>query len=282
VTELTGIVPVLEESIYHAHPALSSTQARQILDSPARYHYAKSHPQGHKDAFDLGTAVHTKVLGVGHPAITYPDEHLTPSGAVSTKAATVDWVAEQRRNGLVVLTADRLSTVDEMAEAVLRQPTAKLLFEQEGQAEASVFATDPATGVEMRARFDFLPNLNSRNPIAVDLKTTGKEASPEGFVKSVLNFGYDVQEEHYEDTLQLSGADEIPFVFVVVETSAPYLVGVHQLDIVFREMGKTKARRARELLAACTASNEWPGYAEAVTLLGPPIYAVYQHEEKYA
>ena len=276
-----GIVLDMPEKEYHAHPALSSTQARQMLDSPARYHYAKSHPQGHKDAFDLGTAVHTKVLGVGDKAITYPDEHLTPSGSVSTKVATFEWVAEQRRNGLVVLTADRFAAVHEMSEAVLKHPTAKLLFEQEGHAEASVFATDPETGVDMRARFDFLPDLNARNPIAVDLKTTGKESSAEGFVKSVLNFGYDVQEEHYEDTLQFMGADELPFVFVVVETAAPYLVGVHQLDIVFREMGKTKAKRARDLLAACTASGKWPGYPEPVNLLGPPVYAVYQFEEKF-
>lgn len=278
----SGIIHGMPEDEYHAHPALSSTQARQILDSPARYNYARSHPQGHKDAFDLGTAVHTKVLGTGDEVVTYPPEHLTPSGAVSTKAATVEWVAEQRANGLVVLTQGRVDEVNAMAEAVLAHPTARALFEQKGQPEASVFATDPDTGVEMRSRFDFLPDLNTKHPIAVDLKTTGKEASPEGFTKSVLNFGYDVQEEHYEDTLRFEFEVEIPFVFVVVETAAPHMVGVHQLDSLFREMGRAKAKRARELHAVCTASGEWPGYPEAVALLSPPVWAVYQHEEKFA
>ncbi|MFC5930871.1 PD-(D/E)XK nuclease-like domain-containing protein [Cryobacterium melibiosiphilum] len=272
----------MPETPYHAHPALSSTQARLLLDSPARFHYSKTHPQGHKDAFDLGTAVHTKVLGVGSQAIAYPDEHLTPSGMVSSKAATIEWVAEQRANGLIVLSADKLAEVNAMSEAVLAHPTAKILFEQDGNSEASIFATDPETGVELRARFDFLPNLANNHPIAVDLKTTGKSASREGFEKSVASFGYDVQQGHYLPTLELVVGRELPMVFVVVETAAPHLVAVHQLDQLWHEMGMTKARKAREIFAECTANNEWPGYPTGVELISPPTWAVYQHEEKYA
>lgn len=276
------IVLDMPEAEYHSHAALSSTGARLLLDSPARFHYAQSHPQAHRDAFDLGTAVHTKVLGIGHKVITYPPEHLTPSGNPSTKAATVEWAEEQRANGLVVIGAAQAAQVDRMAEAVLSHPTARSLFEQEGNAEASVFGTDKETGVDIRARFDFLPNFMQDNPRAIDLKTTAKEASANGFIKSVMNFGYDVQQTHYEDTLKAAIDLEMPFAFVVVETAAPHLVGVHELDIVFREMGKAKARRARELFAACKASGEWPGYPDEVQLLSPPAWAIYQHEENYA
>lgn len=276
-----GIIHDLDEAIYHSHPALSSTQARTLLDSPARYKHALANPQPHKDAFDLGTAVHSKVLGVGAKVITYPDEHLTPSGSVSTKAATVEWVEGQRKNGTVVVTRKQQSLADGMAEAVLAHPVARALFEKPGRPEASMFATDPETGVGVRARFDFLPDMDAPNPIAVDLKTTGKAADSYGFMRSVSDFGYDVQQEHYEDTLGFAGFDAIPFVFVVVETYAPHLVGLHQLDVVWREMGRQKSRKARELLAECTASDTWPGYPEEVNLLSPPVWAVYQNEEKY-
>jgi hypothetical protein len=274
------IVNGMPEEEYHAHPALSSTQARQLLDSPARYHYAKSHPQAHKASFDLGTAVHSRVLGTGAQLIGIPLELLATNGAASTKAAK-EFIEQARADGLIPVKADVADEVRGMSEAVLAHPTARALFEQEGQAEASVFATDPETGVETRARFDFLPRLDTDNPIAVDLKTTGKSASPAGFIRSVLDFQYDVQEEHYEDTLRFAEGIEIPFVFVVVETAAPHLVGVHQLDIMFREMGQVKARRARQLHATCSASGEWPGYPTEVSLLAPPVYAIYQHEEKY-
>jgi hypothetical protein len=191
VSELNGIILGLEEQSYHSHPALSSTQARLLLESPARYDYARKHPQQHKDAYDLGTAVHTEVLGTGTRAIAYPPEHLTPSGAVSTKKETVSWLADERAAGKIILTEAELRKVNGMAQAVLAHPIARALFEQKGNAEASVFATDPDTGTPVRSRFDFLPDLDEKNPIAVDLKSTAKDASAEQFVKTVLNFGYD-------------------------------------------------------------------------------------------
>jgi len=274
---LQGIVHNLDETSYHAHQALSSTQARQILDSPARFNYLRSHPQPHKDAFDLGTAVHTKVLGVGAKVITYPEEHLTPSGAVSTKAATVAWAEEQRAKGLVLIGATQAAQVDGMAEAVLAHPTARALLEQDGAlSEASVFATDPEWDVPIRARFDLLA------PIAVDLKTTAKEASASGFSKSVANFGYEVQQGHYLDAHELATGGRPNMVFVVVETAAPHLVGVHQLDRDFAEMGQVKARYARQRFAECTAAGVWPGYPTQIGLLPPPVYAVYDFQDNYS
>jgi hypothetical protein len=277
-----GVIQNLGEQEYHSHPALSSTQARQLLDSPARFQYGKSNPQPHKDAFDLGTAVHTKVLGTGVEVITYPPEHLTPSGNASTKTATVEWVAEQRANGFVVISDAQFEQVNAMAEAVLAHPTARALFEQEGNAEASVFAADPATGVEMRARFDFLPNFMQANPCAVDLKTTGKRATKLGFERSVLDWQYETQERWYFQTLKNATGIELPFRFVVVETSAPHLVAVHELDVVWQQMGDAKTRRALDTYAQCSETNTWPGYPTEVQMSSPPVYAIYQHEEEYA
>jgi hypothetical protein len=265
----------MPEAEYHSHPALSSTQARLLLDSPAKYKYALTHPQEHKDAFDLGTAVHSKVLGVGAQSVVldFPD--------MRTKAAR-EARDEARAAGQIVLSPADMAKVDGMAEAVLAHPVARALFEQEGNSEASVFATDPTTGMAVRARFDFLPSLDLPNPIAVDLKTTAKSASKEGFNQSVRTFRYEVQEAHYADTLQFAVGADIPFVFCVVETEAPHLVNIHQLDMKWREMGHDQARRARELMAECTEKNEWPGFPPIVNLLSPPVYAVYEHEEKYA
>lgn len=274
--QLTGIIPDLEERLYHAHPALSSTGARRLLESPAKFRWLLDHPEPHKDAYDLGTAVHTKVLGRGHKVIEYPPEHLTPSGNASTKAATVEWVEEQRTNGLVVISTAQAALVNGMAEALLSHPTARALFEQDGSPEASVFATDPDTGVDLRARFDYLA------PICVDLKTTSKEASASGFARTVASFGYDVQRGHYLPTLRFATGERREMVFVVVETAAPHLVGVHQLDREFAEMGEKKAQRARELFAECTTTGVWPGYPSDVQLVIPPVYAVYDFQDNYS
>lgn len=278
---MTGtIVHDMPEQDYHAHPALSSTGARRLLESPARFNHWRNHPQPGKQSFDLGTAAHTKILGTGAGTIAYPNEHITASGAVSTKAATVEWADEQRAAGLTPIAPAQASKVDGMAEAVLAHPVARQLLERDGHSEASVFATDPDTGVDTRARFDRL-SLEHHTPTAIDLKTTAKTASATDFGRTVADYGYDVQQEHYLRALTAAGLPRIPFVFIVVETEAPHLVAVHELDIEWQQMGKAKVQRALETYAECTATDTWPGYDPTIQLISPPNWAVYQFEDDY-
>jgi hypothetical protein len=280
VTALSGIIPALDEQTYHAHPALSSTGARLLLDSPARFKYRMAHPYT-SDAFDLGTAVHTKVLGVGHKVITYPPEHLTPSGNPSTKAATVAWVEEQRAKGLALVPQSQVRAVEAMTESVLAHPTARAVLEREGIREASVFGTDPATGVDMRARFDHLQTGGNRT-VAVDLKTTPGSASSAGFGKSAATYGYHIQEAHYLNTLQYAtGNSDAQMVFVVVEKEPPYFVAVHQLDDQFALIGQDEARRARDIYARCLDTDEWPAYPAHIIQTSPPAWLVYKHQDQY-
>ena len=273
--KLSGIVEAMDEDLYHAHPALSSTGARLLLDSPARFKYRQDHAQPHKAAFDRGSAVHAKVLGVGYgvESLDFPDFRTQ----AAQEARDAAYAA-----GLIPMLAKDLVIVDDIAEAVLAHPTARALLERPGTPEASVFAHDPRTGVEMRARFDFLPDVTTGRRIAVDLKSIGKTASPGDFSRSVASFGYDVQQGHYLDTLALSEGDgDAAMVFIVIESDAPHLVATYQLDVVWSEMGAAKARRARELFRECTDSGEWPGYPGEIGLLAPPTWAVYEHEEKF-
>lgn len=260
---------------YHSRPELSSTQARWILDSPARYKYLTSQPARTSDAFDLGHAVHAKVLGVGGATVEYPDEHLTPSGAVSTKAATIAWANEQRDNGLIPITTDQARQVNQMAENVLAHPEARALFEQPGHAEASVFAKCDETGIDVRARFDYLPDLNSDNPIAVDLKTTAGSASVDEFRRTVAKWGYHVQQGHYLDALRLAAwRNDTRMRFVVVEKTAPYFVAVHELDDYFSDIGIESAHTARRTLRNCIDTDTWPTGLEDVGLIDAPHWLI--------
>ena len=268
---LEGVVNGLDEQTYHAHHALSSTGARQLLDSPARFHHAQSHPQPHKDAFDLGTATHTKVLGTGARAVTYPPEHLTDSGNVSTKKATVEWLEAQRSNGLIVLTATDLAKVDAMAEAVLAHEEARQILETIAGREVSIFTE--VDGVPMRARFDIYDGSK-----AADLKSA-RDASPKGFNRAVGTYGYHIQDRWYmEAHIAVTGSELETFKFIVVESVAPYLVGVYDLDWMWEDIAKERTVRARELYRQCTDSNTWPGYQSGT--LTPPTWAVYENSEE--
>lgn len=273
---INEIVYDVSESEYHSHHALSSTGARRLLETPATFDYWRRHQQPGKQSFDVGTAVHTRLLGVGAGVIEYPDEHITPSGAVSTKAATVAWAEGQRASGFTPIAPAQAARINGMTEAVLAHPIARALLEKAGHSEASVFATDTDTGTPMRARFDRLNDAT-----AIDLKTTAKTASVDGFMRTVAAYGYDVQQEFYEHALEQAGEPRRPFRFIVVEAEAPHLVAVHELDVEWQQMGAAKVQRALELYASCSATNTWPGYDPAVQLVSPPTWAVYAHEDEY-
>lgn len=204
--------------------------------SPATFKYAQTHPQKPKAVFDLGTAAHAKALGVGAETVAIPEKLLAINGAASTKEAK-QFIADARSEGKTPLKQEVVDTVDAMCEALLAHPEAAPFFEQEGQAEMSVFATDPDTGVELRCRFDFLPNFIEEDPWHFDLKTA-RSAEYEAFCKATAEHGYDVQQEHYLHTYALASGDPTARMkFIVVESEPPHLVNVHELALEFTEIG---------------------------------------------
>lgn len=256
---------------YHARPELSSTGARRLLDSPARFRYWEDHPQPAKAAFDLGSAAHAKILGVGAPVVVYPDEHLTASGNVSTKAATVEWERERRAEGLIPITAADVFRVDRMAEAVLADHDARGVLETITGREMSIVTQ--VEGVPVRARFD----IHGDNQ-AADLKTT-RDASPRGFNRSVGMYGYHVQQAWYDDAHKAETGQALSsFKFIVVESAPPHLVGVYELDFMWADLAAGLAQKARRLWLECTQSGEWPGYGAAT--LTAPTWAVYDADEE--
>lgn len=283
--EREGVVYGMTDDEYHgqgefaefATAEFSSSAAKKILESPA--HYKHTYIDGNRresKAFDIGHAVHAKVLGTGRASVVWPDELLTPSGRRSTGKDAQSWEEAQKTRGLIVVSEAEQKAIDTMAENVLAHPLAGALFEQAGHPEVSLFANSPE-GVRLRGRFDYLPDDRRA---AVDLKTA-RDASPRGFANATAEHGYDVQWAHYNDTAEYAGDPVGGMVFVVVENTAPYLVAVYQPDGEFVSMGVTKARHARQLLQRCIESGKWPGYPEELQILQPPVWSVYDYQDKY-
>lgn len=258
---------------YHQRPELSSTGARSLLPafkgSPAKFIWEKTHPRTTK-AYDIGHAVHAKVLGTGLQAIAYPEDVLASNGAASTKAAK-DWAAEQRDLGFVPMKSVEVNVINRVTESVLADRDARKILEMPHR-ETSIFSTSPE-GVPVRARFDIYGDTS-----AADLKTT-TDASPRGFLKHVLEYGYYVQEAFYRDVHKFETGEELDaFSFIAVETSGPYQVAVYPLDEMFRDIGRKLAREARDTYQRCIDSGMWPGIEGEI--LTPPNWLIYEHEEE--
>jgi len=160
---------------------------------------------------------------------------------------------EIKAAGLTTVSADMWRDAQGMADAVLTHPVASRLLTG-GQAEVSAYAIDPVTGVQMRGRFDYL-----RSDMIVDLKTSS-DANPSAFARSAANFKYHIQDRWYRELYRAITGEWLPFVFIVVESSAPYLVSVVQLDAAAEEAGSLLGNRAREIFRDCTESDLWPDW----------------------
>jgi hypothetical protein len=149
-----------------------------------------------------------------------------------------------------------------MCAAVREHPAAAALL-QSGKAEQSFWWDDQATGLRCKCRPDWYCGAT-----VVDLKTT-TDASPAGFAKSVANFRYHVQQEHY-----LAGTFADRFIFIAVEKAYPFAVGVYQLDADAMAHGAELRRQNMQLIADCRAIGEWPGYGTGIESLSLPSWAL--------
>lgn len=260
-----GIVPDLDENLYHAHEALSQSQMKVLLDCPAKYKWSLTHPQPHRDVFDLGHAIHGKILGVGLDVVQVDADSWRGKAAQEAKAAA-------RAEGKVPLLAADVAKVDAIAESVLAHRAARAILEAPGTYEESMFWTDPETGVQCRGRVDKRTALADGTPALVDLKSTA-DASPAGFAKSVWNFGYHMQRGTYTAGHEAITGETPGFYFIAVEKEPPHLVGVYVLDATAIYRGEQMYRDALDLYVRCTEADYWPGYADEITELASPRWA---------
>ncbi|MCA0961965.1 PD-(D/E)XK nuclease-like domain-containing protein [Salipiger bermudensis] len=166
-----------------------------------------------------------------------------------------------------IITADELAQAEGMRDAVMAHPKAAgLLAAGSGVAELSCYWTDPGTGVLCRCR----PEFFRADGVIVDLKTC-LDASPEGFQKSIEKWRYHVQHAYYMDgvaqAIEQSGSDrETPthFVFIAVEKTAPYAVGVYVLGPEDVAIGCREYRLDLARYAQSMSTGKWPAYSDKI------------------
>lgn len=258
----------LTEDEYHAHPALSSSGARTIVnDCPAEFEYQRRNGTLPRKEYDLGSCAHTLVLGVGREIV------VTTETEWRTDKVKRE-VAEARARGAVPLKPKDFDTVMAMAEAMRRHPDAAEVFAPGGVAERSLFWTDPETGVFCRARPDWIGNG------LTDYKST-TDVSLEHIRRTIANFGYHQQIPWYRDgalELDLINPDA-PFRLVFQRKTPPYPVTIVEIDDTAMEIGRDRNRLARQMFRDCTATDIWPSYTHGIETVSLPAYVERQHFE---
>jgi exodeoxyribonuclease VIII len=247
---------------YHADPAISASQLKTVMQSP--YHYWSKYldpsrtPTVATSAMKLGSLTHCCVLEPDEVSARYG---ITPDRRSNAGKALA---AEMEASGIEAVTAQEMEQALAMAASVRSNSTAALLLSN-GAAEQSFWWDDVSTRLRCKCRPDW---LSADGATIVDLKTC-VDASKSGFARAVATWSYQVQAVHY-----LAGTLATRFIFVAVEKSFPYAVGVYELDAQAMVHGAVLRHTNLQLIQDCRAINEFPGYTDGIETIQLPGWAL--------
>ena len=241
----------------------SSTNLRHSLISPKKYLHGKTALQVPTKAMEEGTAVHTFFLENNkfHEEYIFRPEELN----ARTKEGK-EWMKDNK--GKKILSYEWKENLELMNESIMNSP-AKIIYNNDNYSELSYF-WDDLYGIKGKCRPDCL-SLNYR--FVLDLKTT-QDASPKGFQKSIGQFGYHIQASWYLRGLRKLGVKIDEFLFLAIEKTAPFCVGVYRADKEMLEEGDKKIEEALHLISECKENDMYLDYTPEIQNISLPPWMV--------
>lgn len=252
---------------YHSGPGISKSHLDKIASaSPKHYWHHYLNPDRERDeptpALVLGSAVHSIIL---EPDLFTGEYVANPGIDRRSNAGKAEYAAFIAENaGKTILTDDQMQTCLAIRDAVHTHPVAAGLL-RGGASEQSFFGIDSETGELIKCRTDYMVG-----DMIVDVKTT-EDASPNGFGKSAANYRYPLQVAWYHGVLDAAFDHHPPYwVFLAVEKSPPYAIGIYYPDAADVQRASVAARRDFLRIVEHRRSGQWPDYGvEALPLALP-------------
>ena len=249
--EKDGIWSGISNADYHADNARISCSGIKKIVGQSPLHFKEWRTE-ESAAMALGSASHCFILE--GEELFYEQFAVAPKCDKRTNIGKANWarfLAES--DGKTPVEEKDFHTIEAMANSIERHGEASRLL-QSGIAEQSVLWADPATGLMCKCRPDWLRH----DGIIVDLKTT-TNATMWPFRSSMRKYGYDIQDAFYSRGLAAVGRPAEFFVFVAVETTHPYAVGIYTFDRPTIDAANAKVDAGLGILKSCMLSGEWPG-----------------------
>lgn len=265
----------MNQEEYRQAPAIAQSDLKLILKSPLHYiHRDKLHGQ-ETPAMRLGSAFHSAVL----EPMKFKQDYLQlpstmPNGEPINRRKKADKAYLEEialaNPDKIALTEDEMDTLTGMLNSLLDNPIANSLFKG-GISEISKFWKNG--NWECKGRCDYFQESHDLGKnILVELKTA-LDASPHGFAREVLNRGYDFQASWYREGFQ---AERV--IFVVVEKTFPYAIGVYDMA-EWLPHGDKQIALAFDKLEKLEENNGISyGYTETLEMLQVPSWIAAQGE----
>lgn len=217
---------------YLAFGAMSSSRIKLALESWNHVFYYTSKPQ--TDFMKLGTAMHCAILEPEVFAQTYcAYSKPMPQNNMNKAENRAAWRAIEN-SGLIPIHQCEMDNIFWVQEVLQQIPiTRKLLYTTKGHAEKGYwFRHECGLLCKFRPDFHFI-SPKSGNVVPVDLKKA-KDPDPQGFMRAIGNYAYQVQDAMYRIGLQQIYPDRkiSPMTWIAIDVDNPHPgnIGVYRLE----------------------------------------------------
>lgn len=267
---LDVMIPDIPNEEYHGYKEfISASNLKDLIKKP----YMFFNPIDREDNynFDIGSMIHCLIL---EPENFDKEFAVAPKVDLRTtkgKKVWADFVAEH--DGKIIIKSDDYENCSALAKSVLANEYVQKLLEG-GVSEVSMFREMEFDGVMYKGKCRPDRYIPDRRTI-VDVKSC-VDASPKAFARDIAKFGYHIQAPWYKE---LSNVDT--FIFLAVEKTAPYMVGIYELDLTDEELGLDLCKKAL-LISRQPENYEVPMYkgkrGEIVQTIMLPSWVHYENE----
>lgn len=235
----TERLPPPEPGIYHNVPfqdyarwdAFHFSNANLLRKSPAHYFYAE---------FGKPVTKKSKSLAIGELL------HAMVLGGSSVNPLTSD------------LSTKDQTAVFNMRRKLYTHPLANILIDKDNpNREVSICWKDSHTGTICKARLDFY--FDEAPKFMGDLKTC-RDASYNGFRAAIHAWGYDMQAGLYLRGMRQLGHDFDSYIFLCIENTPPYEIGVFRLLSEKIKKGEAKILELMTIYETARREGIWASY----------------------
>lgn len=267
-----------DEAVYHSDPcptpSLSNSIAK-ILVNRSPLHAWAAHPRlnpafepEEREAFDLGSAFHTMILGKGAVIAVLDFKDWRTNEAKAARA-------EARAAGMTPMLAHQFERAENMARAVRAQIRGheELAYAMSsGAPERTLIWTEEtqAGPIYCRLRLDWEADHGHLFP---DWKSTEGGAGPEEWGAKVMwQHDSHFQAAFYRRGIKAVLGKEVDIFFAVAETNFPHALATMRPTPAAVAMADRAVDYAIAMWGFCTNSNRWPSYSRQMAWVDPPAW----------
>ena len=216
-------------------------------------------------AMAFGTAAHCYIL---EGADAFHDRYaVKPEGLNFATREGKAW--RDAQEGKSIISFEQHMAILSMRDALITQPDARRLLGAGGQAEVTMIARDPETGLTLLCRPDL---WIGKAGLAVNFKTTANPA-PSAWRRTAASLRYDLGDAMFRLVAGLLGVKNPSHAFMVAGSQAPHLGYVAALSVEAASAADQQLRQILRRFADSVSRDNWPGYSTGILEIGLPAWA---------